>query len=86
MRVSLDLIAKAANQYKALQDRFRQARTLLAAGDYDKFNKEFLDRMQQMDAVRAITTPPPESYFDKAQAKIKSGDYDFTVDLNDPKN
>ena len=42
--------------------------------------------MQQMDAVRAITTPPPESYFDKAQAKIKSGDYDFTVDLNDPKN
>jgi hypothetical protein len=39
-----------------------------------------------MDAVRAITTPPPESYFDKAQAKIKSGDYDFTVDLNDPKN
>jgi hypothetical protein len=84
--VSLDLIAKAANQYKALQDRFRQARTLLAPGDYDKFNKEFLDRMQQMDAVRAITTPPPESYFDKAQAKIKSGDYDFTVDLNDPKN
>ena len=32
--VSLELIAKAANQYKALQDRFRQARTLLAVGDY----------------------------------------------------
>jgi hypothetical protein len=84
--VSLDLIAKSANQYKALQDRFRQARTLFALGDYDKFNKEFLDRMQQMDAVRAITIPPPESFFDKAQAKIKGGDYDFTADLQKPNN
>jgi hypothetical protein len=70
--VSLDLIAKAANQYKALQDRFRQARTLLAAGDYDKFNKEFLDRMQQMDAVRAITTPHLKVTLTRRRLKLKA--------------
>lgn len=78
--ISLDLTSKTANQYKALQDRFRQARTIFALGEFDKFNKEFQERMNQMDTLRSATTPPPERFFKKAQAKVKSGDYDFTVD------
>lgn len=79
--VSLDLISRTANQYKILQDRFRQARTVSALGTFDEFNKEFQARMQQMDAIRSASLPPPECFFKKAQRKIQSGDYDFTADI-----
>jgi hypothetical protein len=79
--VSLDLISRTANQYKILQDRFRQARTVSALGTFDEFNKEFQARMQQMDALRSASLPPPECFFKKAQRKIQSGDYDFTADI-----
>ena len=84
--VSLDLISKTANQFKILQDRFRQARTVSALGAFDEFNKEFQARKQQMDTLRSASLPPPEFFFKKAQTKVKSGDYDFTADLQKPKS
>jgi hypothetical protein len=70
-----------ANQYKILQDRFRQAREIAAHGSFDDFKKEFDARMQQMDTLRSSSLPPPERFFKKSQTKIQSGDYDFTTNL-----
>jgi hypothetical protein len=81
---NLGLIAKSANQYKILQDRFRQARQIAAHGSFAEFKQEFDARMQQMDTLRSSSLPPTERYFKKAQAKIQSGDYDFTADLKKP--
>lgn len=78
--VSLDIIAKHAHQYKTLQDRFRQAGQLSSLGAPDEFIKEFQALMARMDAVRATSLTPPECFFKKAQKKIQSGDYDFSID------
>lgn len=78
--VSLDLIAKQANQYKILQDRFRQAWRVGALDDPTKFKAEFDDRMSQMDALRSTSLPPPERFFKRAQTKVRTGDYSFDAD------
>jgi hypothetical protein len=57
-----------------------------ALGAFDEFDKEFQARMQQMDTLRSASQPPPEFFFKKAQTKVKSGDYDFTADLQKPKS
>lgn len=79
--VSLDLITKNAHQFKILQDRFRQAWSVTALGIHDNFKKEFDDLMARMDTARSSSFAVPERHFKKAQAKIKSGHYDFNVDL-----
>ena len=78
--VSLDLIAKQANQFKILQDRFRQAWRVGALDDPAKFQAEFDTRMSQMDALRSSSLPPPERFFNRAQAKVQSGHYSFEAD------
>jgi hypothetical protein len=83
---NLGLITKSANQFKILQDRFRQARQIAAHGSFDEFKKEFDARMQQIDTLRSSSLPPPERFFKKAQTKVKSGDYDFTADLQKAKS
>ena len=74
--VSLDLIAKQANQFKVLQDRFRQAWRVGALDDPAKFQAEFDTRM----ALRSSSLPPPERFFKRAQAKVQSGDYRIDTD------
>ena len=37
--------------------------------------------MVRLDAARSASLTPPERYFKKAQVKIQSGDYDFSIDL-----
>ena len=78
--VSLDLVAKQANQFKLLQDRFRQAWRVGALGDPAKFQAEFDARIGQMDALRSSSFPPPERFFKRAQTKVESGAYSFKVD------
>ena len=82
--VSLDGVAKYANQYKVLQDRFRQAWRVSAHGAFDDFKKEFDKLMGRMDTLRSSSPPPPERFFNKAQAKIRAGHYDFGTDLKQP--
>ncbi|MCC7085511.1 MAG: hypothetical protein IT427_10940 [Pirellulales bacterium] len=79
--VSLDILAKSAHEFKILQDRFRQASSVTALGDFNIFKAEFDALMKRMDAARAGSLTPPERFFKKAQQKIKRGDYDFGVDL-----
>ena len=79
--VSLDVISKQANQLKVLQDGFRQAWRIRASGDVEDFRKHFDTLMERLDALRLSSLPPPERFFKKAQAKVKSGDYAFDPDL-----
>lgn len=80
--VSLELIVKHAHQFKILQDRFRQTWRVTALGEFDDFKSTFDNLMSQMDTVRSSSLTAPERFFKKARAKIQSGHYDFSVDLN----
>ena len=82
--VSLDTLAKDAHQFKILQDRFRQAWSVAALGDFEAFKAEFDTLMDRMDAARANSITAPERFFRKAQQKISSGHYNFTVDQPKP--
>jgi hypothetical protein len=84
--VSLNQIAKHANQFKILQDRFRQAWRVTALGPFEDFKKEFDDLMARMDSARASSLSAPERFFRKAQAKIDAGHYDFAVDTKAVQN
>jgi hypothetical protein len=78
--VSLDTLAKHAHQFKSLQDRFRQAANITALSGFDQLKAEFAKLMDQMDATRASSLTAPERFFRKAQKKIATGHYEFTVD------
>lgn len=80
--VSLDVVARHAHAFKILQDRFRQAWRVTALAQNDAFERDFVDLMERLDAARSSSLTAPERFFRKAQAKIQSGHYDFTVDLN----
>jgi hypothetical protein len=77
---SLPGIAKHANTFKILQDRFRQARHMASLGPPDEFAKEFNALMVRMDRSRSSSLIPPERFFRKARRKIHRGHYDFAVD------
>lgn len=79
--VSLAMLAKHAGEFKILQDRFRQAWRVTALGNYDAFKAEFDTLMQRMDAAREASLTPPERFFQRAQKKVGSGDYDFSADM-----
>lgn len=78
---SVDEISASAATFKALQDRFRRLATITVLSDVDAAEAALAELMDRMDLVRSSSITPPERYFTAAQAKIKSGDYDFTVDL-----
>lgn len=78
---SVDEITASAATFKALQDRFRRLATITVLSDIDTAETALGELMDRMDVARSNSITPPERYFTAAQAKIKSGDYDFSVDL-----
>lgn len=82
---SLPAIAKHANRFKILQDRFRQAWRIASLGPSNEFKKEFSAVMARMDRLRSSSLIPPERYFRKAQRKIRQGHYDFAIDTESAK-
>lgn len=78
---SVDEISAGAATFKALQDRFRRLATITVLSDVDAAEAALAELMDRMDVARSSSITPPERYFTAAQAKIKSGDYNFTVDL-----
>jgi hypothetical protein len=82
--ISLELIAKQANEFKVLQDAFRHSWRIKSAGDANDFAAHFDSLMKRLDGLRLSSLPPPERYFREAQAKIKAGDYQFTTDASAP--
>ncbi|MCM3680964.1 hypothetical protein [Sphingomonas paucimobilis] len=83
---SVDEITASAATFKALQDRFRRLATITILSDIDAAETALGELMDRMDVARSNSITPPERYFTAAQAKIKSGDYDFSVDLESPTN
>lgn len=83
---SVDEITASAATFKALQDRFRRLATITVLSDIDMAETALGELMDRMDVARSNSITPPERYFTAAQAKIKSGDYDFSVDLAAPQN
>jgi hypothetical protein len=82
MDMQVSEIAKAANEFTSLRDRFRQAANILARSDFAEFKAAFEQLMDRMDAARFRTTPLPEWAFKKAQRKLGKGDYNFDIDVN----
>ena len=78
--VNLAVLAKHAAEFKSLQDRFRQASSVTALGDFGEFRAEFDVLMRRMDDARASSLTPPERFFKKAQRKQNNGDYEFAID------
>jgi cyclopropane fatty-acyl-phospholipid synthase-like methyltransferase len=78
--VSLEAVTGAANSFKVLQDRFRQAASITAASEEPELAKEFRKLMDRLDSVRAASPVAPERFFKRAQEKVKKGHYAFTVD------
>lgn len=71
----------AAAEFKNLQDRFRQAAQVAAHKSFAEFEKQFNDLMNRLESARNPSITPPEKIFRAAQAKVKSGDYNFDVDI-----
>jgi hypothetical protein len=78
---SVDEISASAATFKALQDRFRRLATITVLSDVDAAEAALAELMDRMDVARSSSITPPERYFTAAQAKIRSGDYNFTVDM-----
>jgi hypothetical protein len=77
----VDELKRLAAEYKSLQDRFRILAKITTLGAPEKAASELNTLMDRMDVVRASSITPPEKYFEQARQKIKSGHYDFTVDI-----
>lgn len=73
--------ARLAAEFKNLQDRFRQAALVTALKKCSDFEAEFATLMQRLEDARRPSLTPPEYFFKRAQKKIKSGDYEFDVDI-----
>lgn len=80
LKVSIEAISTLAAEFKNLQDRFRQAAEIHAAGDADEFDKQFEALMQRMEEARNKSITPPEWAFKAAQKKIDAGHYAFAAD------
>lgn len=77
---NVDTIALQAGGYKALQDRFRQLKEIDSKHNVEGAHDELHRLMEQLDDLRKSSLTAPDRYFRKAQKKISSGDYDFSVD------
>ena len=75
--VSLATIADSANRFKTLQDGFRQASRIGGTKGTDELEEQFTTLMQRLDDARSANPTIPDRHFEKAQKKIKKGDYDF---------
>jgi hypothetical protein len=76
-------IARAANEFTNLRDRFRQAARIKSHAGYEEFQAEFEVLMDRMDAARSASPPTPRWCFESARKEIKKGRYDFDADKRD---
>ena len=83
LSASIKEVETAATEYKNLQDRFRQTAMVYSRKTFSEFEGEFALHMERLEKARALCITPPERFFKAAQAKVKSGDYTFDVDLEE---
>lgn len=77
----VDELRRLAGDYKSLQDRFRILAKVSVHKDEESAEATLMELMDRLDVARSSSITPPERYFRQAQRKIKSGDYDFSIDL-----
>ncbi len=82
---NVDLCNLVANEFKNMQDRFRQAAFFTSTKGLDAFEKEFCELRGQLEELRKKSIPVPEWAFKQAQAKVNSKDYEFNIDLEELK-
>lgn len=78
---NVDLCSLVANEFKNMQDRFRQAACFTSTKGLEAFEKEFYQLRDQLKELRKKSVPVPEWAFKQAQAKVNSKDYEFNIDL-----
>jgi hypothetical protein len=72
-----------AGEFKNLQDRFRQAALVSSRKTFGDFEKDVELLIQRLEKARSSSFTAPEWCFRAAQKKIKTGDYEFDVDVAD---
>lgn len=80
---SLEDCQRAAAEFKNLQDRFRQVAFVSSRKSFAEFENDFGALQTRLEQAREGSLTPPERFFKAAQAKVKSADYTFDVDLAD---
>jgi hypothetical protein len=76
IEASTEEIYSQAGQYKNLENRFRQAASIVALDpNHEALKSEFASLMRQIEDLRARPIILPEKYFLAARAKIKAGHY-----------
>jgi hypothetical protein len=78
---NLDRCNLLANEFKNMQDRFRQAACFTATKGLEPFEKEFTELRDRMEELRRKSIAIPEWAFKRGQAKVSTKDYDFNIDL-----
>lgn len=77
MDMRVQEIARSANEFTNLRDRFRQAANIRSQAPIDEFKAHFETLMDRMDAARLSAPPAPEWCFKRSQKKIGKGDYNW---------
>jgi hypothetical protein len=78
---NLDRCNLLANEFKNMQDRFRQAACFTSAKGLEAFETEFNQLRDRMEELRRKSVAIPEWAFKHAQAKVNSKEYEFKIDL-----
>jgi hypothetical protein len=76
----IEEVSRQAGSFKNLQDKFRYLASTAQFLDDGERDERFGALMEEMNELRMLSTTPPERFFKSAQAKVKSGDYDFDSD------
>jgi hypothetical protein len=79
----LDESKHLAAEFKNLRDRFRQAALVSSRKSFPEFEADVKPLIDRLEQARAASFTAPEWCFKLAQKKIKTGDYDFDVDIKD---
>ncbi len=78
---NLDRCNLLANEFKNMQDRFRQAACFISAKGLEAFESEFNQLRDHMEELRRKSVAIPEWAFKQAQSKVNTKDYEFNIDL-----
>lgn len=77
----LEGCVRAVAEFKNIQDRFRQIALISSKKSFEEFERDFDELVERLEQARASSTTPPERFHKAARKKIKAGDYEFDVDL-----
>jgi hypothetical protein len=76
-------LSHLAGEFKNLQDRFRFAALVSSKKPFQEFEIEVSILNDRLEKAKSCSMTTPDWCFRRAQKKVKSGDYDFDVDLSD---